>query len=332
MNEQTVIPRWRGFNLTELGGWSEPAGEFQEDDFRWMSDWGFDFARIPANYKVWTARNDIFQINEAVIAKVDRVVDLGAKYGIHINFNFHHGPGYCVNEPVDRNFNLWQVQAALDAFIFHWEFFARRYKGIPPNRLSFNLINEPQQVNPLMSRSDHERVVRATVKAIRAIDPERLIFIDGLGWANEICPELVDLGVVQSNRAYQPMNVSHYKAHWIPGYETWGEPAWPGLMPDGKFWNRAQLENHYAPWLELARQGVGVHCGEGGAYHHTRHTVVLAWLADVLEILSEAGIGFALWNLRGNFGILNSGRTDIEYEDWYSQKLDRKLLDILRKY
>lgn len=332
MNEQATIPRWRGFNLLELGGWSHHAGEFREDDFRWMADWGFDFARIPANYTLWTAPHDVYQIDEAAIEKIDRGIALGKKYGIHINFNFHHGPGYCVNKAIDENFNLWQVQAALDAFIFHWEYFTKRYRGISSEHLSFNLINEPQEINSLMSRTDHERVIRATVAAIRAIDPGRPIFVDGLTWANQVCPELIDLNVVQSNRAYQPMDVSHYKTTWIPDNKGWSEPTWPGMMSDGKLWNRAQLEKHYAPWIKLASQGVGVHCGEGGTYNHTPHPVTLTWLQDVLEILSGAGIGFALWNLRGNFGILNSGRADVEYEDWYGHQLDRQLLDLLRKF
>jgi endoglucanase len=163
VNEQNAIPRWRGFNLTELGGWSQTVGDFREDDFRWIAGWGFDFARIPSNYKVWTDPSDIYKIAESAIEKVDRVIDLGVKYGIHINFNFHYGPGYCVNVPIDPDFNLWQVQAALDAFIFHWEYFTNRYKGISSDKLSFNLINEPQKVNPLMSSEDHERVIRTTV-------------------------------------------------------------------------------------------------------------------------------------------------------------------------
>jgi hypothetical protein len=48
--------------------------------------------------------------------------------------------------------------------------------------------------------------------------------------------------------------------------------------------------------------------------------------------LSEHGIGFALWEFKGTFGILNSGRKDIQYEDWHGQKLDRKLLTLLQKY
>jgi endoglucanase len=44
----------------------------------------------------------------------------------------------------------------------------------------------------------------------------------------------------------------------------------------------------------------------------------------------EAGWGWALWNFRGSFGILDSGRSDTAYEDFRGRKLDRKLLDLLR--
>ena len=35
---------------------------------------------------------------------------------------------------------------------------------------------------------------------------------------------------------------------------------------------------------------------------------------------------------RGDFGIMDSGRKDVDYEDWYGHKLDRKLLTLLQKY
>jgi hypothetical protein len=31
----------------------------------------------------------------------------------------------------------------LDAFVYQWIYFAGRYKGIPSEKLSFNLVNEP---------------------------------------------------------------------------------------------------------------------------------------------------------------------------------------------
>ena len=75
-----------------------------------------------------------------------------------------------------------------------------------------------------------------------------------------------------------------------------------------------------------------MHCGEGGTYNKTPHKVVLAWLRDVLEILTSNGIGLALWNFRGSFGILDSDRKDVKYEDFHGHKLDRKLLELLQEF
>jgi endoglucanase len=92
------------------------------------------------------------------------------------------------------------------------------------------------------------------------------------------------------------------------------------------------LESYYKPWINLAAQGVGVHCGECGCWNKTPHPVFIAWFSDVLDILSSNGIGFSLWNFIGDFGILDSGRSDVAYEDWHGHKLDRQLLELLRKH
>ncbi len=91
------------------------------------------------------------------------------------------------------------------------------------------------------------------------------------------------------------------------------------------------LEDFYKPWIDLAKQGVGVHCGEGGAWRRTPHDVFIAWFTDVTDILFSNNIGIALWNFIGDFGILDSNRSDVEYEDWNGHKLDRKLLNLIAK-
>lgn len=334
---QNTLPRWRGFNLLEMFT-VHSSGNFQEDDFRWMADWGFNFARIPACYTLWTQAgadvdaDGVYELDEAMLAKVDRVVRLGQDYNIHISFNFHRGPGYSVNRERQEPFNLWKDQGALNAFIFHWTTFARRYQGIPSSQLSFDLINEPPDPNTAgMARADHERVIRATVNAIREVDPERLILADGLGYGRLTMPELTDLVIAQSCRAYEPMGISHYRASWVNGMD-WPRPQWPGGFHYGAAWGREELEALYAPWIALTQQGIGVHCGEGGAFNETPHDVVLSWFRDVLEILTGADIGYALWNFRGAFGILDSGRKDVDYEEWHGRKLDRKLLSLLQEF
>ena len=85
-------------------------------------------------------------------------------------------------------------------------------------------------------------------------------------------------------------------------------------------------------WAELARRGIGVHCGECGGYNKTPHGVFLAWMEDVMDVLRGHGIGYALWNFRGSFGILDSKRQDVKYEDWHGHRLDRQLLALLETH
>jgi hypothetical protein len=88
--------------------------------------------------------------------------------------------------------------------------------------------------------------------------------------------------------------------------------------------------NSHSGFLALpASSGVGVHVSEWGAYSYTPHAVTLAWISDCLENWRQAGFGWALWNLRGSFGVLDSGRKDVIYEDYQGHPLDRKMLDLL---
>jgi len=341
---QTVLPRWRGFNLIEMirsdAEIGRPGGLFQEEDFQWVAELGFDFVRLPLCYRLWIknreheiAPTDAFDIREEALAEVDRGVSLGRQYGLHVCLCFHWAPGYRVGSYAKEPFSLWKDAQALEAFCFHWRLFAERYKGFPSNELSFNLVNEPHRpTEDRMTRADHERVVRAAVAAIREVDPERLIIADGVHWANTPCPELADLGIAQSCRGYRPRGISHYNG---PNEKRkFPVPIWPGApdSPNGPGWNRKQLEEHYEPWADLARQGIGVHCGECGAFHATPHGPLLRWMRDLLDILRGHGTGYALWNFRGPFGVINSCREDVTYESWRGHKLDRELLELLREY
>lgn len=324
--KQHVLPRWRGFNLQPFfGSWNN--GEAVEDDFRMIADLGFNFVRLPLWYTHWADPNDWLKVREPVLEKIDEAVEYARKYNLHISLNFHRAPGYCVAKEPPEPFDLFKDQEALDAFCFHWNLFAKRYAGIDAKELSFNLVNEP-----IAKREDHERVVRAVVASIRSESPDRLIIADGLVWGQLPMPELEDLGIAQSTRGYAPSSISHYKASWVKGADLFPEPAWPSMKDDKINYDREKLENLYAPWGKLAADGVGVHCGECGCFNQTQHPVFLDWFEDVLGILTGYNIGYALWEFRGSFGILDSGRGDVRYEDWHGHKLDRKLLDLLQAH
>jgi aryl-phospho-beta-D-glucosidase BglC (GH1 family) len=99
------------------------------------------------------------------------------------------------------------------------------------------------------------------------------------------------------------------------------------VLADKKtLWNDA-----VAPWVEFAKSGTGVHIGEWGAYSQTPHPIVLAWTKDCLDNWKQAGFGWALWNLRGDFGILDSNRPDVTYEHFQTHLLDRQMLELLQQ-
>ncbi|HDP34893.1 MAG TPA: hypothetical protein ENN29_07260 [Candidatus Hydrogenedentes bacterium] len=120
----------------------------------------------------------------------------------------------------------------------------------------------------------------------------------------------------------------------------WGEPnATISTNPESRRFQTAQEQNaawlwekHFKRWADLREQGIGVMVGEWGAFNETNHDVVLRWMEDSLKTFRRAGIGWALWNFRGAFGILDSGRKDVEYESFHGHQLDREMLEMLRRY
>ncbi|WP_460949386.1 glycoside hydrolase family 5 protein [Spirosoma daeguense] len=345
------LPQWKGFNLLDFFS-PDPANSrpaTKEDYFKWMQDWGFDFVRLPMAYPAYIkfdrSRNitpdEVYQIDSQSVDRIDQLVSLAHKYNLHVSLNLHRAPGYCINAGFHEPYNLWIDQAALDAFCFHWGMWAKRYKNVSSQQISFDLLNEPSMradMNDQHSKRStvpgetYRKVAQAAAKAIRQENPKHLIIADGNDVGNSVIPELTDLDIAQSCRGYNPGIISHYKAPWAnKDPDNLPEPKWPGQVGD-KYLSRAMLKTYYKPWIELVNKGVGVHCGECGCWNKTPHAVFLAWFGDVLDILKTGGIGFALWEFAGSFGILDSGRTDVAYESWYGHKLDRKLLDLIRKH
>jgi endoglucanase len=321
------LPRWRGFNLlAKFVKRRSGNPPFQESDFALIAEWKFNFVRLPLSYHCWSNPDDWLTLREPELKDIDQAVEFGHQHGIHVNLNFHRAPGYCVNPPKEP-LDLWKDDKALEACAFHWAHFAKRYKGIPNDRVSFDLLNEPSDIPP----DTYVRVVKRLVEAIRAEDPQRLIIADGLKWGSDPVLGLVDVGIAQSTRGYHPSQISHYKASWINGSDKWPEPTWPLKRGEKSVLDKDMLrKERIRPWKELEAKGVGVHVGEWGSFNRTPHKVVLAWMRDNLDLWQEVGWGWSLWNLNGSFGVLDSQRTDVQYEDFRGHKLDREMLTLLQ--
>lgn len=344
------LPRWKGFNLLDF--FSPNPGPQQnqttEEHFKWMRDWGFDFVRIPIAYPIYLnidrskkiTPDDVYKIDERAVDNIEQLVLTAHKYNMHASLNLHRAPGYCINAGFYEPYNLWKDEAAQKAFYWHWNMWAKKFKNVSAKKISFDLVNEPamrDDMNDQHSRSGpvpgdvYRKVAKEAAEAIRKENPQHLVIADGNNVGNTPIPEITDLNIGQSCRGYYPGAISHYKAPWAnKDVNNLPYPKWPGEM-GGKTYDRTSLEKYYQPWYHLVEKGVGVHCGECGCWNKTPHDVFLAWFRDVLDVLKAGGIGFALWNFIGDFGLINSRREDVAYENWYGHHLDRKLLNLLQK-
>lgn len=343
--------RWRGFNLTDFNS-PDPSSTGRgttDEDLTWIVDWGFDFIRLPMAYPRYVefdrskhiTTDEVCRFNDKEVDRIEAFVRKAQDRGLHVSLNLHRAPGYCINAGFYEPYDLWKSKDAQEAFFSHWGMWGKRFKNVSASKISFDLLNEPclrSDMNDQHAKNSpipgdlYREVAKGAVQAIRAANPSHLVIADGNSVGNQVTPELNDLNIAQSCRGYFPGYVSHYKAPWAnKDPEKCPEPVWPGTM-NGEQFGKARLEAYYKPWVDLANSGVGVHCGECGCWNKTPHKVFLAWFQDVLEILTSNKIGYALWNFRGDFGLLDSRREDVEYQDWHGHKLDGQLLQLLKKH
>ncbi|MCL1877900.1 MAG: cellulase family glycosylhydrolase [Defluviitaleaceae bacterium] len=308
---------------------SKPAlPDPHELDF--VAEHGFNFIRVPTDYRFWTKGFEYLNPDEKIFETfIDAYLDECTKRGLHMSLNIHRAPGYCINRNDLEKHSLWTDREAQNAFVFLWELFAKRYKGISSDLLSFDLVNEPPNIGQYgCTRASHEKVIRQTIDAIRKIDPVREIVINGLEGGHTALPELANAGVIHSGRGYQPFQVSHYKAQWIEGWEDMKPPKYPGISGDMK-WNRATLAESYKEWRDVESTGAKIHIGEFGCYNRTPNDIALRWLGDIMSCWKDFGWGYAMWNFKGPFGICDHGRRDARFEKIKGFNIDMDLLDLM---
>ncbi|MGW8315032.1 MAG: cellulase family glycosylhydrolase, partial [Bacteroidales bacterium] len=275
------LPRWKGFNLLDLfspGPIRRRRGT-TEEDLQWMADWGFDFVRIPMAYPAYLkfdrsrdiTPEEVYSIDEAALEKVDRLIQMAHQYGLHVSLNLHRAPGYCINAGFHEPYNLWKDREAQEAFYWHWKMWAARYRAFPREKISFDLLNEPAMIGDMNDQHSsktivpgevYARVAENAAKVIWEENPDHLVIADGNQVGTRVIPEITHLPIAQSCRGYYPHIISHYKAPWaMTDIDNLPPLKYPGQV-GSQYLSREMLETFYAPWIELARSGTGVHCGE----------------------------------------------------------------------
>jgi endoglucanase len=63
------------------------------------------------------------------------------------------------------------------------------------------------------------------------------------------------------------------------------------------------------PLAAAKRTGLPLYCGEFGVFIMTPQPARLAWYRDIASVFREYGIGWANWDYKGGFALVQDGKS-----------------------
>ena len=289
-------------------------------DIALMAQLGFDNVRLgidPDPLQQYPHDADGF--NADFLSRLDRAVDEMLSHGMAVQI--------AIFPQDDYKQRLRNDPYAVDRFIMLWRKLAAHYATRNPDKLFFEILNEPEVNDPYRWAGIQARAAAA----IREAAPRNTIIATGANYSD--LPDLLamhplpDDNVIYTFHFYDPHVFTHQGA-------TWSVPAWSyehgipypptaesmqGLLqqvPD--LADRYDLENYWldhwdarhiralideaAEWGKLNH--VPVLCNEFGAFRQYSDSGSRnRWIQDVRTALEADGIGWDMWDFHGSFGV-----------------------------
>lgn len=261
---------------------------FTDADADYLASLGLNSVRIPFNYRHFEDDSAPFELKEEGFRRLDQAVEACARRGIYSILDLHALPGYQNQHWHSHNpthwAHFWTQRQFQDRVVHLWEALAERYKD-NPWVAGYNPINEPadavgETLGPFYRRIE---------AAIRAIDPDHVLFLDG----NRYSTQFDQLG--------DPLPNTVYTAHdyALPGFADGG--PYPGLSR-GQYVDRAVIEKTFLARTQYMREtGTPIWVGEFGPVYtgvpeldEQRHRL----LEDQLEIYRDYDASWALWTYK----------------------------------
>lgn len=321
-----MIELERGVNLSHWLSQSDRRGAerrawINREDFSKIRSLGFDHVRLPLDeVQLWSEDGsrepDAWDLLEHALDWAE-AEDLRTVCDLHILrshfFDQKDTPA------------LYTDPAELDKFCSLWRDLAPVLGKRSPKLVAIEILNEAVA----RDNADWNRVSGAAFRTIREVAPDHTIVL-GSNWYCTCAtfPALdipTDPNKILTFHFYNPMVVTHHKAKWTPEGQWDGDVAYPGLpFPDGIPAQvpeplRSRLVERNIPWgpdqmlRELAdplrrasETGSKLYCGEFGVFHQAPLAVRQAWLRDASGLFEENSIGWAVWDWKGVFGVVDA--------------------------
>ncbi len=320
-----------GINASE---WFAQSGDYSAartngytdaQDIALMARLGFDHVRLSIDAGALEQDPRAADgLNADFVMRLDRAVDTMLSDGLAVEIDIHPSDAY--------KQQLRSGDDAVERFTALWRKLAAHYANRDPERVFFEILNEPEVSDPYRWAGIQAHVA----EAIRQVAPRHTLIATGANYSGmhdllQLEP-LADGNVIYTFHFYEPHEFTHQGANW--GVAWWSETksipypvpdfasssdlqAFLREVPDAA--DRSALENYFldgwdarhikllideaADWARSHR--VPLVCNEFGAYRAYADPVSRAnWIRDTRTALEADGIGWAMWDYRGGFGVV----------------------------
>jgi aryl-phospho-beta-D-glucosidase BglC (GH1 family) len=291
------------------------------EDIALMARLGFDHVRLSIDavpLEQYPLGKD--GLNDEFMARLDRAVDAMLSDGLAVEIDLHPEDSY--------KQQLRTSDYAVDRLTILWRKLAAHYATRDPERVFFEILNEPEVNDAYRWAGIQERVAAA----IRQVAPRNTLIATGANYsdiADLLALEpLADGNVIYNFHFYDPHQFTHQGASW--GLTWWSythdipypatEASMPALLqqvPDDS--SRYQLENYWLEHWDAHRirllvdeaaawgreRHVPLICNEFGVYRNFSDPIARAtWIHDARTAFEADGIGWAMWDYRGGFSVV----------------------------
>jgi endoglucanase len=215
----------------------------------------------------------------------------------------------------------------VERFADFWRTVAQHYSSWSADRVFFEILNEPEMRDPYR----WDGVEAKLAAAIRQAAPAHTIIAAGARWDDDddmiFLEPLRDPNVVYVFHFYEPHIFTHQSATWGAYYWRWVRrlhyPSSPenavqvaASIPEAlnrlyvirygqDHWDASRVEaeiNQAADWAKQNR--VSLICNEFGVFRDGADPEDrVRWITDVRTSLERHGIGWAMWDYSGSFGV-----------------------------
>jgi endoglucanase len=290
---------------------------FSDEDAHFIQSLGLNLVRLPFNYRHFEDDMNPMIIHDGGLKHLDRVIKICADHEIYTILDLHAAAGYQNQDWHSDNPSqqalFWQHKHFQDRAVWLWEIIADRYKD-NPWVAGYDPLNEPSDPSGEVLDAFYRRVVAA----IRKIDPNHIIFLEG----NRYSQDFSVLGPPLPNIVYTLHNYA------VPGFIDGGE--YPGFSR-GEYFDKAVL---HAKLMEscqyMIENKTPIWVGEFGPVYTgdpKKDGMRYQILEDQLSFYKDLGANWCLWTykdlgLHGVVGLL----PDSKWVQKIQPVLDKKTL------